>query len=118
MTTENIHDDTVLGYRDYEIDRKTRKDFTTLDAVVDWIEGLWDDTTDTTKEFWDFAEQEYGIQAIIDRMKEKYPGFPYHGDRSQALLEKEIRMYFDRRDLQMKASQFTDTEIPQIQSPE
>lgn len=77
-------------------------------------EGLWDHTTETTKEFWDFAEQEYGIQAIIDRMKEKYPGFPYHGDRSQALLEKEIRMYFDRRDLQMEASQFTDTEIPQV----
>lgn len=113
MITENIHDDTVLGYRDYEIDRKTRKDFTTLDAVVDWIEGLWDHTTETTKEFWDFAEQEYGIQAIIDRMKTKYPNFPYD-DKGSNAVEREIKMYFSRREFEMKASQFTDTEIPQV----
>ena len=42
MITENIHDDTVLGYRDYEIDRKTRKDFTTLDAQAHHCKNMMD----------------------------------------------------------------------------
>ncbi len=108
----------LLGYRDYNQDEIYGKDIETIDIAADWIDNLWDGTADTTKEFWDFLEQRYGIQATIDKMKEKYPGFPYYGDRSPELLEKQIRTYFDQRDLRMKAAQFTDVQIPQVNNSE
>ena len=106
----------LLGYRDYNQDEMYGKDFTTLDAVVDWIDGLLDSTTEITKEFCDFVEQEYGIEVIIEHIKVRKPRFPYAFTNDS--VEDVVNFIFDNRDKRMKASQFTDTEIPRVQSPE
>lgn len=107
-----ITDDMVLGYRDYTIDRKTKKDFFTLDSVVEWIKETELREAETTKEFYDFAEQEYGIDRIIERMKTLYPEFPF-GETISNNLEEEINLMFNNRDKDMHASQFTEAKIPQ-----
>ena len=106
-----ITDDMILGYRDYTIDRKTKKDFPTLDSVVDWIDDLLDHTSEVTKEFCDFAEQEYGINALIERMKELHPKFPY--DYTDDSPEDAINFVFANRNKQMHASDFKEAKIPQ-----
>ena len=113
METENkkveVTDDMVLGYRDYKIDRKTKKDFPTLDSVVEWLAGLDDHTTEATKEFFDFAEQEYGIDVVIDRMFDPNANFDY----GFSTKKEDVRMWFDRRDFQMRAANFKEAKIKQ-----
>ena len=97
-----ITDDMVLGYRDYAIDRKTKKDFMTLDSVVHWICDQTLRYTETTKEFYDFAEQEYGIQKIVDRILD--PNSPF--DYEVPFTKEDIYNIFENRDKFMHASDF------------
>lgn len=106
-----ITDDMVLGYRDYVIDRKTKKDFPTLDSVVEWMSQATLRYAETTKEFYDFAEQEYGIDAIIQKYFERTDlDWPNKDDDENVEL---IKYGFENRDKAMHASDFTDTVIPQ-----
>lgn len=105
MSTAKITEKTILGYCDYKIDRKTKKDFLTLDSIVNWINRVALRETETTKEFWDFAEETYSIDNIIKRMEELYPDFPYLYDKKYT-IKNEIQSYFEKRNLDMKASDF------------
>jgi hypothetical protein len=102
-----ITDDMILGYRDYTIDRKTKKDFPTIESVVEWLSGVTEHDTEVTKEFYDFAEQEYGIGNIINKMKEMYPFFPYCDGGEQDLIDT-IKSLFEYRNNEMHASDFTE----------
>ena len=99
----------LLGYRDYNQEEKYGKDFLTIDSVVEWLCEQTLRYAETTKEFYDFAEQEYGIEAIISRMFDENADFEYGLPTSK----EEIRLIFENRNNCMHALDFKDTAIPQ-----
>jgi|SRR5581483_6013431 len=99
----------LLGYRDYNSDEMYGKDFLNLDLVADWFDGGADHTTEMTKEFFDFVEQEYGIDALIKKMKERHPKFPYDSSND---LAGAVKYPFSNRDKFMHAADFKEAKIP------
>ena len=102
----------LLGYRNYNEDEVYGKDLLSIDLVADWFDGGVDHTTEMTKEFFDFVEQEYGIDALIQKMKELHPKFPY--DHSDDSLEEAVKYPFSNRDKFMHAADFKEAKIAPI----